>query len=152
MRGLKIRPAELSDIDVVFSVEQASFGKDAYPKSLLLALLILHPQSFFVAEVEGRVVGYAVGALIHGKGHVMSLAVHPHYRRRGIATALMKALEGALMAEGAAELRLEVREDNVEAAAFYEKLGYRAIGKQSRYYSDGSSAIIYSKPASQAQC
>jgi ribosomal-protein-alanine N-acetyltransferase len=147
MRGLKIRLAEPRDLDAVYSVERASFKGDVYPRSLLLALLILNPQGFFVAEVEGKVVGYAVGALIHGRGHVMSLAVHPHYRRRGIATALMKTLEEALTSKGATELRLEVREDNVEAAAFYEKLGYRAVGRRSRYYSDGSSAIVYSKPA-----
>jgi len=92
VRGLKIRLAEPRDLDAVYSVERASFKGGAYPRSLLLGLLILNPQGFFVAEVEGKVVGYAVGALIHGRGHVMSLAVHPHYRRRGIATALMKSL------------------------------------------------------------
>ena len=141
---MKVRLAKLSDLDAVFAVEKACF-KDAYSKELLLALMILHHDSFFVAELDGGVVGYAVGALMRGRGHVISLAVHPSCRRRGLGRALMKALEDALAAKGAAELELEVREDNVEASALYDKLGFKKVGRISRYYSDGSDALLYRK-------
>lgn len=106
---------------------------------------MLHSDCFFVAEVDGEVVGYAVGAIIKREGHIVSIATHPLYRRRGVGRLLMEALEEALIAKRARRLRLEVREDNDGARNFYEKLGYKMVGRVRRYYSDGCDALIYLK-------
>jgi len=141
---LRIREARLSDIDSIYDIERRSF-KDPYPKPLLLSLMILHPDTFLVAEESGEVVGYVVGALMRRGGHVLSLAVHPLHRRKGVGSGLMKALEEVLKSRGAKRVELEVREDNVEARAFYEKLGYKPVRRLRRYYSDGSNAVAYRK-------
>lgn len=141
---MRVRRAGLNDLDPVYEIERMSF-KDPYPKPLLLYLMILHPDSFLVAEVNGEVVGYAVGALMKRRGHVLSLAVHPSHRRKGVGSRLMEALEEVFKSKEAREVELEVREDNVEARMFYEKLGYRSVGRLRHYYSNGSDAIAYRK-------
>lgn len=144
MNGLRVRQAKLDDLDAISRIEELSF-KEPYSKSLLLTLLVLHSDTFFVAELDGEVVGYAVGAIIRGEGHVVSIAVHPLHRRRGVGKVLMEALEGALSAKRARCFKLEVREDNDGARGFYEKIGYKLVGRVRRYYGNGCDALVYYK-------
>ncbi|MEM4699424.1 MAG: ribosomal protein S18-alanine N-acetyltransferase [Candidatus Nezhaarchaeales archaeon] len=144
MSRVCVRQARLSDLDAISKIEELSF-KEPYSRSLLLTLLLLHLDSFFVAEASGEVIGYAVGAIIRKEGHIISIATHPLYRRRGVGRMLMEALERALIAKHAKRLRLEVREDNDGARSFYERLGYKMAGRVRHYYGDGCDALIYLK-------
>ena len=65
---------------------------------------------------------------------VMNLAVHPDYRRQGIAEKLMEALEKGLRERESKSLTLEVRASNVSAIALYEKLGFQQVGLRKNYY------------------
>lgn len=58
------------------------------------------------------------------RGWVYYLAVDPAYRRNGIGTALMEKAEGLLVQKGCPKLNLQIRVDNSDLQAFYEKLGY----------------------------
>jgi ribosomal protein S18 acetylase RimI-like enzyme len=65
-----------------------------------------------------------MGAYDGRRGWVYHLAVEPDHQGRGIGRALMAELETRMVAQGVRKLNLQVRADNVEVAAFYEKLGY----------------------------
>lgn len=52
------------------------------------------------------------------------LAVHPHYQRNGVATALIQQLEKRLIALGCPKLQLLIRKDNIDVSSFYAQLGY----------------------------
>lgn len=58
------------------------------------------------------------------RGWVYYLAVDPAYRRNGIGTALMEKVEGFLVQKGCPKLNLQIRADNSDLQAFYERLGY----------------------------
>ena len=58
------------------------------------------------------------------RGWVYYLAVDPAYRRNGIGTALMKKAEGLLAQMSCSKINIQIREDNSDLQAFYEKLGY----------------------------
>ena len=64
----------------------------------------------------------------------MNVAVHPDFRRRGVAEALVNALVAELKAIGSHCLTLEVRASNVPAVSLYEKLGFTEIGRRKNYY------------------
>ncbi|MGL4269823.1 MAG: GNAT family N-acetyltransferase, partial [Plesiomonas sp.] len=57
-------------------------------------------------------------------GWVNYLAVHPDYRGRGIANALVNRVEKKLIARGCPKIHLLVREENQAVISMYEKLGY----------------------------
>jgi ribosomal-protein-alanine N-acetyltransferase len=73
---------------------------------------------------------------------IATLAVHPVYRRRGIATALLVACEDLLTLP---RIRLTVRVENVAAQELYRKSGYHKVGIWPKYYSGGGDALLLEK-------
>lgn len=91
--------------------------------------------TWLVAEISGQLAGYAGMQRVLDEACVTNVAVAPYYRRRGVAKALLSALEGICRGEGCAFLTLEVRESNDGAIALYESLGFEAVGRRKYYYS-----------------
>ena len=65
---------------------------------------------------------------------MMNVAVHPEYRRKGIAEALILALSEGLKQRDNVCLTLEVRASNVPAITLYDKLGFHQVGRRPNYY------------------
>ncbi|MES4613875.1 GNAT family acetyltransferase [Ewingella sp. CoE-038-23] len=82
------------------------------------------PELFLVAEVGGEVVGSVMGGYDGHRGSAYYLGVHPDYRGRGIANALINRLEKKLIARGCPKINLMVRAENDAVVSMYEKLDY----------------------------
>ena len=94
-----------------------------------------NPVSFWLVALDGdRVAGYVGSQTVVGETDMMNVAVHPDYRRRGIAESLILALVEDLKAMESHCLTLEVRASNAPAIALYEKLGFAQIGLRKNYY------------------
>lgn len=89
---------------------------------------------WLVVVEEETVVGYIGSQTVMDESDMMNVAVHPEFRRRGIAEALVNALCAALKEQGSVSLTLEVRASNEPAKALYEKLGFEQVGKRPNYY------------------
>lgn len=140
-----IRVAKLSDIPQIYDIEVRSF-KSPYPISLLTSLLIIAQDLFLVAELKSKIVGYVI-ALLRGKrmGHIVSIAVHPEYRGRGLGKILLREILKKLRSKGAIFVRLEVRVSNKVAISLYEKMGFWKVYEIPRYYQDGESCYVMVK-------
>ena len=79
---------------------------------------------FLVGVIDGAVVASAMAGYDGHRGWVNYLAVDPAHRRNGLARALMAAVEARLRALGCAKINLQLRHDNHDARAFYERLGF----------------------------
>src|SRR3954447_15643395 len=75
------------------------------------------------ADTDGRPVGVGVGVLDGRWLGVFSVATAPHARRRGVATAMIDALESWGAAHGATRTYLQVEADNAAALALYAQRG-----------------------------
>ena len=139
---VNIRPFELGDLAAVSSIEEACFD-DPYPEYFFRQLSEANPATFLVALREKFLVGYAIMDRWADRYHLVSIAVHPEHRRRGVAQLLMTRLE-SLLASGRI-IRLEVRKNNKPAIAFYTKNGYNLAGVEEHYYRDGEDALIMEK-------
>ena len=83
---------------------------------------------------DGSVLGYVGSQRCFEDADVLNVCVAPAARRRGIAEALMTALEARLAPQGVERITLEVRASNAPAIALYEKLGYAQVGLRKGYY------------------
>lgn len=91
--------------------------------------------AFFVAENEAGVpVGYVGAHIVLDEGYIANLAVHPDYRRRGVASALLERLEALAAQRGLAFWSLEVRESNAAAIRLYTRHGYAVTGRRPGFY------------------
>lgn len=78
--------------------------------------------------------GFALGRLAGREAEIVTLAVHPAARRRGLGAALVGDIEAQAAAGGAEEVRLEVAVTNAAGRALYAALGYAPVGRRPGYY------------------
>jgi ribosomal-protein-alanine N-acetyltransferase len=98
----------------------------------------------WVARLEhpGPVVGVILGWAVVDELHVINVATHPDFRRRGVGRALLQtALERAIH-DGTRLVLLEVRRSNRAALGLYRAHGFSAMGVRRAYYSDNSEDAI----------
>jgi ribosomal-protein-alanine N-acetyltransferase len=110
-----------------------------YPRpwsiSLFMSELALRTsRAYFVARVDGVVVGYS-GLMLAGEdAHVTTIAVDPSWHRHKIGTRLLANLAREAIAKGARHLTLEVRVGNTAAQALYHRFGFHPAGIRKNYY------------------
>ena len=108
-------------------------------------------QAWDAAAFASLLSGQGVAALIEDDGfvlirtvadeaEVLSIAVLPAARRRGVAKALLSAATAAAREAGAQRLFLEVSAHNTAALALYRRAGFAEIGRRRAYYADGADA------------
>ena len=91
--------------------------------------------AFWLVATEGdTVAGYIGSQTVVGETDMMNVAVHPDFRRRGIAEALVNGLVNNLKQMGSHCLTLEVRASNIPAISLYEKMGFVQVGRRPNYY------------------
>jgi ribosomal protein S18 acetylase RimI-like enzyme len=86
-----------------------------------------------VAEAGGQIVGSIIGTFDGWRGNIYRLAVHPDYRRRGIARALVATVERHLAEQGAKRITALVEKDHSWALGFWQAVGYRLDDRLVRY-------------------
>jgi L-amino acid N-acyltransferase YncA len=126
-RAVEVRPYKDTDQPAVIALwnevlPDASPHND--PASVIRKKRAVEPDLFFVAVLDGAVVGTVMGGYDGHRGWVYSLAVKPEHRGAGTGSALVRRLEQALTERGCLKVNLQVRASNAGVVAFYEKLGY----------------------------
>jgi ribosomal protein S18 acetylase RimI-like enzyme len=93
------------------------------------------PEGIFVAEEEGRVVGYITTRPdpFTRIGRIPNLAVDPAARGQGIGTALIRHALAYLREIGMAMAKIETLEQNARGQALYPRFGFREVARQIHY-------------------
>ena len=130
---MKILKMESCHVQQVAALEALCFS-DPWSENSVASELQNPLSLWLVAVDEDRVAGYVGSQTVVGETDMMNVAVHPDYRRKGIAAELVNALTEELKAIGSHCLTLEVRASNEAAKKLYEKLGFSQIGRRPNYY------------------
>jgi len=142
-----IRHFSFPDLDRILQIEGQSFPKSPYDWATFINLHWLYPETFWVYvdtkhdREENQIRGYII---FSQDGHVISIAVHPHHRRRGIGKEL---LEKAMKTLRSKKLWAEVRKSNQGAQAFYLNMGFQIVGIIPNYYGNEDALIVEWTPS-----
>ena len=144
-----VRPAGRDDLPALAELEAEAFGRDAWSADTLAATLTTALDGggrrvVVSVDAGGAVAGYAISREAGDVVDLERIVVRRSVRRRGTATALLHDL---IAHPGAAQaILLEVSADNVAALAFYAAQGFTRIDVRTRYYRDGSDALVLRRP------
>lgn len=101
---------------------------------------------FFVAKNGKKVLGYVGIKPVLDEGYITNVAVFPEYRKLGVATALLTAIDNLAKEKALLFVSLEVRESNSPAISLYNKFGYKNEGVRKSFYRNPvENAIIMTK-------
>lgn len=128
-----IRKMNLGDVSAVAELEIRCFSDPWSENSIRYELT--NPLSLWLVALEDdRVAGYVGSQTVLDEADMMNIAVHPDFRRRGLAEALVTRLVTELRQKQVRCLTLEVRASNDPAIALYQKLGFVQVGRRPNYY------------------
>ncbi|MDY7030639.1 MAG: ribosomal protein S18-alanine N-acetyltransferase [Thermodesulfobacteriota bacterium] len=150
MTGLQISNMEEKDIDEVLEIENVSFTSPWTRTSFEHELDLKHSKILIAKKPKGDqkpIVGYISFWLVLDEVHILNLAIHPDFRRQGIASHLIRFCIQSSRINGANNASLEVRRSNIPAISLYKKFGFQVKGIRPGYYSDNheDAVIMWSK-------
>ena len=142
----------MNDLASVTQINQTCLPEN-YTDIFFVDLFRRHPETFVVAEEDGKIAGYIMCRVEVGlssiglsglvkKGHVVSVAVLPEHRRKGIGEALVSQAMAGMRKYNAKQCFLEVRVTNQEAISLYKQLGVEVTRTIHGYYADGEDAFV----------
>lgn len=106
-----------------------------------IAKLMDNPAVFALIAREHEPQGFVMAWAAAGDAEILTLAVVPEARQRGVGAALATAAATAALVRGAASVHLEVAETNQAARALYAKLGYEEAGRRHAYYAGEGGSV-----------
>jgi ribosomal protein S18 acetylase RimI-like enzyme len=144
---LIIRNALPTDLDQLVLLENACFTSDKMSRQSYRTLLKKKSAAIIVGEVDNIMIASATLFFRKNstKARLYSIAVHPTYRKFGIAATLCQQLEKVAQQHSCHSILLEVRTDNTNAIQFYEKNGYKVFDTYTAFYEDGLDALRMQK-------
>jgi [ribosomal protein S18]-alanine N-acetyltransferase len=134
---IEIRRLALQDLDGIERIENAGYPTP-WSRSMFAGELA-KPSSLCVGGFDpdsGRLIAYLIVSRYVDAWHIMNLAVHPGWRRVGVASRLLDELFELTAGDRRRGYTLEVRVSNTSAIALYERFGFETSGIRRGYYTD----------------
>lgn len=135
-RTILLRGGDARDVALVDTIMAEAFDPaygEAWTRGQCLGVLALPGVRLTLAFVDDGPAGFAMIRAVADEAELLLLAVDPVHRRRGVGTALLRAVEAECTAIGVAKLHLEVRAGNA-AVRLYTAHGFAKVGERRAYY------------------
>jgi ribosomal-protein-alanine N-acetyltransferase len=129
---ISVREAALADAEALARIHAAAFA-DTWDAEVIAGFLRAPEVVGLIAETPPTAFGLC--RRIVDEAEVLTLAVAPEHRRRGLGGALLEAMASRARRAGATALFLEVARDNEAAIALYQTAAFEQVGVRRAYYS-----------------
>ncbi len=133
-----------ADLGRVLEIERRSF-EQPYSREILEQELKIQVANLWVATYRRKIVAYIDFWLVRDEMELISIAVHPDFKRLGIAEFLMAEMIRYAYHNHVAFVYLDVRASNAPAQHLYSKFSFQKVGIRRRYYSDNQEDAIIMK-------
>jgi ribosomal-protein-alanine N-acetyltransferase len=128
-----VEPAALGDARRLAQLHAASFhrgwGTGEFEQLLIDRNVLIHR-----LRHKNRIIGFAVSRCAADEAEILSIAIDPRHRGRGLSRPLLLSHLGHLAGHGVTRVFLEVEENNEPARRLYEHAGFAVVGRREGYY------------------
>lgn len=135
-RTITLRTGDARDITTVEALMTTAFDPrygEAWTRGQCLGVIAMPGVRLTLALVGDEAAGFALVRSIVDEAELLLLGVAPGHRRRGVGTALLRAVTADCAASGIADFHLEVRAGN-DAVSLYLAHGFAKVGERRGYY------------------
>lgn len=137
-----IRKAQTSDVSKLYALEKELFSIDNYALSRASFAYHVRNNLLYIAEVDGKIIGYALALIKRKKAKLYSIGVSKAHRGEKIAEKLWEVIYEDLISRGFSCFLLEVRIYNEVAISLYKKIGFDVVKLLKGFYRDGCDAYL----------
>ena len=132
---IRLIPLTAAYIDIAASIHAAAFGAEAWNRRALAELLAMPGAQGRLALNEADIpVGFSLSLFVVDTAELLTLAVNPGSRRRGVGRHLVREFLECANSALATNAFLEVAEDNLPAISLYNRLGFCFESRRPDYY------------------
>lgn len=144
---INIRLAEIADLQEIVTVDNIAFpwATSQWNVSPFIQMIMFFPDTFFVAEEDGKIVGYVIAGTKGNnpkEAYGSKIAVLPEYQGTGVSSKLMSNLRYILREKGIERIFLLVRPENDKARRIYMNWGFEEKKFIKDFYSQGEDTLI----------
>lgn len=132
-----IRFMRPEDLEQVMVIERSSFDSPWTKNNFFDEFKNSDLSTQMVMETDNRIVAFAIIWIIMDECHLANIAVHPEFRRRGIAETMLNKVIEIAKDKRCKKVMLEVRQSNTPALQLYTKYHFEKVGIRKNYYHDG---------------
>jgi len=145
MDEIKIAKARAIDIKKIIEIEELSYKNPWSREVFMIDYVFNRISHYFVARIGNKICAF-IGLWIEiDRFHIINIAVHPDYRKKGIGTSLINFIINNAERKRMKEVYLEVRKSNEIAQNLYKKFNFKITEKLNKYYQDGEDGYRMSK-------
>jgi ribosomal-protein-alanine N-acetyltransferase len=134
--AILVEPASPRDAAALAQIHGASFyrgwGESEFEQMLSERNTLVHR-----LKKGGKIIGFSVSRIAAEEAEILSIAVNPRHRGRGLSNTLLLSHLGHLASRGVRKVFLEVEENNQPARRLYQRLGFAVVGRRENYYRQG---------------
>ena len=137
LEQIYFEPMQKVHLKQVVAIEKYSFSVPWTEEAFLYDLQENECAHYLTALYNPKkIVAYAGMWVILNEAHIMNIAVHPAFQRRGVGELLMLKIMQMAILFGCEHMTLEVRPSNKVALTLYGKLGFKVFGRRKDYYTN----------------
>ncbi len=141
---LKFDYMQESDLKDVLYIDRNSFRTpwsiNAFRREIMSKYDTSH---FLVARYKRKTIAFIGFTYAANEAHILTFAVHPKFRRRGVGAQLMEYTLDLAKSLGAEKITLDVRVSNLPAQSLYKKFGFKIVSIRRKFYTDtGEDAYV----------
>ncbi len=142
---VRLRDAVRHDLPRIYEIERLAFPAPWSLRSFERELTLPFSRITVATLDEPGAqtpIGFLCRWLVADESHILNIAVHPDFRRRGVGSHLMNAAIAEAGAKRATIISLEVRRSNLAARSLYRKFEFEERRLRRHYYGPGEHAIV----------
>jgi ribosomal-protein-alanine N-acetyltransferase len=131
---MSLRFASPAEAEQLAGVHACAFDRPWPPADIERLMQIMGGFAIAAEAEDGSIMGFVLARTIADEAEILTLAVRPEARRRGLGRALVEAAAAEAGRRGVGSLFLEVADDNPAAIGLYQGARFVRVGLRKAYY------------------